>query len=498
MTHLDHPTYKLLKTQVSPDKVEDKTYEQWKTVLLNHYSPKPPIIAERFVFWCHDQKAGESVADFAAELRRLSYTCEFGDFLLQTFRDRRCGLLDIVTQKKLLTVKDLTFQSALDTAVAAECAAKGAQRVNQSANAYNYVGGHKKRNRGHSNRSRNKYNASIKIRGFQVSQRVRPISQVPQMHSPHVIVVEGKATPHPTADTYKCNHCSQTGHLAKVCRNKHVGNIYVGADHAQHSHSVSEDVSTSGAAGGCECPCTGGSPISNAYYMCDDNIQSQSDPLGTYKVDVDSTGLYKVKHAIKKSNGPITVDVTVSGVDVTMELDTGSAYTIVPESMFQAKLPHIALHSSEVRLETYSGQPLTLLGQASVEVVYDSQRYKLLLLVAKFEANQPAIFGRNWLHVIKLMWEELFCHNVMHVSELGSIIGKHPTLFKSGLNTMRHHKAVVHVKKDARPVFRKARPVPYAIKPQLEAEYKRLQKERYIDICLTFRVGLSSSPSCEE
>ena len=78
----------------------------------------------------------------------------------------------------------------------------------------------------------------------------------------------------------------------------------------------------------------------------------------------------------------------------------------MPESMFQAKLSHITLHSSEVRLKTYSGQPLPLLGQASVGVVYDSKRYKLLFLVAKVDANQPAIFGRDWLHVIKLKWEE--------------------------------------------------------------------------------------------
>ena len=42
---------------------------------------------------------------------------------------------------------------------------------------------------------------------------------------------------------------------------------------------------------------------------CDDNTQSQSDPLGMYKVDDDSTGLYSVKDAIKKFNSPITVDV---------------------------------------------------------------------------------------------------------------------------------------------------------------------------------------------
>ncbi|XP_072037280.1 uncharacterized protein [Amphiura filiformis] len=117
ITHVDHETFKLLKTQVAPDKIEDKTYTQLKQVLVEHFNPKPAIIAERFEFWQHDQKGGESVNDFAAELKRLSYKCEFGNFLNEALRDRLvCGLRDIHTQRKLLTVKDLTFQMALDTA----------------------------------------------------------------------------------------------------------------------------------------------------------------------------------------------------------------------------------------------------------------------------------------------------------------------------------------------------------------------------------------------
>ena len=180
-----------------------------------------------------------------------------------------CGLCDIVTQKKLLTVKDLTFQSALDRAVAAECAAKGAQRVNQSANANaNYVGGHKKRNRGHGNRSRNQHNASANKAKGPPSQPKSPSNQScpPNAQSPcYRCGGHGHSPPTCRYKVYKCNHCSQTGHLAKVCRNKHVS--YVDADHAQHSYNVSEDVSTNGAEGGCECSCTGGSPISNAYYV---------------------------------------------------------------------------------------------------------------------------------------------------------------------------------------------------------------------------------------
>ena len=49
--------------------------------LKRHFDPKPLVIAERFWFYQRSQKATESIADFVADLRRLSIKCEFGEFL---------------------------------------------------------------------------------------------------------------------------------------------------------------------------------------------------------------------------------------------------------------------------------------------------------------------------------------------------------------------------------------------------------------------------------
>ncbi len=514
VTHLDHHTFKLLKTQLSPAKVEDKDYDDLKKVLTDHFSPKPPIIAERFEFWRRDQKQGEKVADFAAELRRLSYTCEFGAFLLEALRDRFvCGLKDIQTQKRLLSVKDLTYEGALETALAAERATQGAQRFT-SATAHataNFVS-HNRANRcNYRNKqsNTNSHNKSCQSRTNQSNARQSQSSCYRcggHGHQPSTCRYK----------QYKCNICNKTGHLAKVCRNKHAGNNYVDAQYVSEdvhdNPNAHESNGASTATGGCDCECSCNPTTSNTYYVNDD---TQGDPFGMYKINDDPTGLYNVPDAMKRSNRPILVDVTISGVVITMELDTGSAYTVVPESMHHEYLSHITLHPSKIRLKTYSGEPLPLLGEAHVDVMYGGQRYRLLLLVAKVGVNQPAIFGRDWLHVIKLNWEEVFSHTVMHVSELDSIIGKHPSLFKPGIGTMKHHKATIHIKNDARPVYRKERPVPYALKPQLEAEYARLQREGIlvpvnhsewaspvvpvvksdgtIRVCGDFKVGLNDS-----
>ena len=61
------------------------------------------VIAEHFHFHKRNQAAGESVAQFIAELRRLARYCEFKTFLNEALRDRFvCGLSSKAIQNSLL------------------------------------------------------------------------------------------------------------------------------------------------------------------------------------------------------------------------------------------------------------------------------------------------------------------------------------------------------------------------------------------------------------
>ena len=91
------------------------------TTMTQHYKKDTVEIAERFKFFKRVQQEKESVADYVAELRRLSKTCNFGDYLETALRDQVvCGLCELTTQKELLCVKDLTLSTAIDKARAAE------------------------------------------------------------------------------------------------------------------------------------------------------------------------------------------------------------------------------------------------------------------------------------------------------------------------------------------------------------------------------------------
>ena len=120
--------YGRLRDLLSPDKPSDKSYEQLKTTLIEHYEQKPITIAERFHFHKRHQQPTETIAEFVAELKRLARTCEFGDFLDQALRDQFvCGVAHAGTLKRLLTESTLTLAKAIEIATSAEAAEKNIQ-----------------------------------------------------------------------------------------------------------------------------------------------------------------------------------------------------------------------------------------------------------------------------------------------------------------------------------------------------------------------------------
>ena len=106
--------FRLLTNLVAPKKPGELTYDEVKEKLTAHFKPKPITIAERFQFYRRQQRQGESMADYIAELRRLA-TCEFGAFLEEALRDKFvCGLQGENIQCRLLAEANPDLKKALE------------------------------------------------------------------------------------------------------------------------------------------------------------------------------------------------------------------------------------------------------------------------------------------------------------------------------------------------------------------------------------------------
>ena len=122
--------YDILFDLCSPHSLSSKSFADLKSILKSHFAPKRLTIAERY--WFHNcmQAESESVSDFAANLKKLASTCNFGTFFPDALRDRFvCGLRSTSLQKKLLA-DDHTFQQALKVALNHEAAEKDVAKLN--------------------------------------------------------------------------------------------------------------------------------------------------------------------------------------------------------------------------------------------------------------------------------------------------------------------------------------------------------------------------------
>lgn len=123
-------TYSLLRSLVAPTLPQAKSFEELVETLKRHFEPKPVVIAERFHFHRRAQAVGESIAEYLAELRRLSAHCDFKNYLDEALRDRLvCGLRSESIQRKLLAEVDLTLKRAVELAQGMEAAERNARAL---------------------------------------------------------------------------------------------------------------------------------------------------------------------------------------------------------------------------------------------------------------------------------------------------------------------------------------------------------------------------------
>ncbi len=419
--------YRILKDVCFPTEPSAATYKQITDHLKDYYSPKRLAVAERFKFHNYKQQPGQSITEYATQLKKLVSHCDFnGASLESNLRDRFiCGLSSEHLQRKLLS-EELDFKRAVQKALADEAANKNVRDMTAPSTVTTTT------------TSVNKVN--FKQRRKQPPRHQKPTNT---SSSSSRCFRCGFTNHKPDECKYKsakCFKCGGTGHLKSECRSKDT-----------HSHERF------------------GKPKRTHYVETDGETQVADDePLGMY---TNSLG--------QEANPPIIVSMCVANRLLDMELDTGAACSVISEELYNRKFHDVPLQTGP-RLHTYGGREIPTIGQLEVPVTYKSQEATLTLVVAR--GAGPALLGRNWLSQLKLDWTELYTVNTLEVPTPGlqQLLDKYQSLFEPGMSTIKGFKAHIRIKDDAQPIFFRARPVPYALRDQVEAELERLQAEGVI------------------
>ena len=95
--------------------------------------------------------------------------------------------------------------------------------------------------------------------------------------------------------------------------------------------------------------------------------------------DTDDLPLFTIGEATRSS--PIQVEVTINGQPLTMEVDTGAAVSLISEATVRSLFPRAKLQPSTAMLRTYTGEPMAVVGELSVDIQYKQQGPKKLSLV---------------------------------------------------------------------------------------------------------------------
>ncbi len=88
-----------------------------------------------------------------------------------------------------------------------------------------------------------------------------------------------------------------------------------------------------------------------------------------------------------------------------MELDTGATRSLISEATYKKLFKNRLMEHSVVRLGTYSGEILKVVGEVTVVVLYGDQRVSLQLVVV--DGDGVSLFGQNWLRHIHLEWVDI-------------------------------------------------------------------------------------------
>ncbi|XP_044764494.1 uncharacterized protein K02A2.6-like [Coccinella septempunctata] len=200
--------YDVLCDKISPQNPNDTPYEDLIREMKNHYNPEPLEIAENFRFLQRKQNDGESVQEYLTALQRLATTCKFGDYLKKALRNQFVfGLRTQNIQSRLLEMKDLTIERALEVAISMETSARDAaqlHRNNLTSSSVNSV----------------KCGKQMGDRPLKIKASSKPSSN--DKNSNKSAYCYRCGSPSHFANTCKyissiCSKCKVKGHLAKVC-----------------------------------------------------------------------------------------------------------------------------------------------------------------------------------------------------------------------------------------------------------------------------------------
>ena len=324
------------------------------------------------------------------------------------------GISNSVTQQKLLEAGDIDLEDAIDRAITYEVSVSDSVEVrkntDQSLSSVNKVS---RRFRSKS-RFRDNINHGQKSKDNSFSNTAQSSNSSYSCYGcggPHL----RDSCPYSSST---CHKCKKSGHIASVCRSKGRSQSRKRDNSKAYANSVSHE--------------------SNNDYSYNINCVSH-------------TVLNNSNSKPPVASAPIKANLTINGFRISMEVDSGSACTLISESTYELlnKCYPTPLGDFQGTLREVMKQTLPIKVSTMVSVNYNGREFSLPLVVVR--ANVPNLLGRNWFSLLKIEVNGVY-HTILYSGTM-KILDEFSDIFDSKLGCYTGRPIDFQLDPNVRPVF---------------------------------------------
>lgn len=369
ITLIGPEAYKILKSLTAPASPDTKEFAELIEIFNKYFKPKTNTIAERFKFYKRNQNINETINDYIVELKTLSKTCDFKEFLDDALRDKLvCGVKNEAIQQRLLNEIDLKFDKACELATGMELT-RSAQLKIMRPDSDNNIGNVKFENCNgrrnyqqpvqQNNRTRN-YNASDSRINRSLNSNNRNGNQTYSNNR------NGNNNGNHGNNWHNitCRRCGKKGHIQKNC-----------------------------------------------FVKLAVKNKGQVNNLELVNTDIGNLSLGYLNNITSKSDLPARISLNINKIDVVMEIDSGACGSVIDIVLFKQLFDNIKIIPVNKSLEVITGNTVKVVGAATVSVrdVFNlNKMHNLQLIIIETSKNFVPLLGRAWLDVLFIGWRDFF------------------------------------------------------------------------------------------
>lgn len=169
---------------------------------------------------------------------------------------------------------------------------------------------------------------------------------------------------------------------------------------------------------------------------------------------------------------PMVERVNIGGLILEFQIDSGSAVSLLSESTYRCHFSKIPLSPTNKRLVSYTGENIMTCGLLQLPVTYNKKTHTIELHVVR--ENSTSLLGRDFIQKFNL---ELVPVNAVVSKSDGiekKLVEQFPTVFSGKLGEFNKYTVKLSTKPGSKPIFFKARPVPFAMREKIDKELDRL------------------------